>query len=120
PNGIVVSDDERFMFVAAFGTREMVRFDRTQDPMTREIISVPVTLDNVRWSEPGKLITAGGNAEGGGWSVVEVDAETLEVSVVGSFGAEVAMQGISSALLVNDEIWVGTYSGDRVGYFKKN
>ncbi|MFZ8927573.1 MAG: hypothetical protein ACO2YY_00015 [Pseudohongiellaceae bacterium] len=120
PNGIVVSDDERFMFVAAFGTREMVRFDRTQDPMTREIISVPVTLDNVRWGEPGKLITAGGNAEGGGWSVVEVDAETLEVSVVGSFGAEVAMQGISSALLVNDEIWVGTYSGDRVGYFKKN
>ena len=52
--------------------------------------------------------------------MVEVDAETLEVSVVGSFGAEVAMQGISSALLVNDEIWIGTYSGDRVGYFKKN
>src|SRR5690606_22259719 len=27
-NGIVLSDDERYMFVAAFGTREIVKFDR--------------------------------------------------------------------------------------------
>ena len=120
PNGIVVTEDERYMFVAAFGTRELVRFDRTQDPMTKEVIPVGIVLDNVRWGEPGKLLTAGGNADGEGWSVVEVDAETLEVTVVGSFGADVAMQGISSALQVNDEIWVGTYSGDRIAYFTKN
>lgn len=119
PNGIVVSEDGRYMFVAAFGSRELVRFDRSQNPVTRDLIPVGITLDNVRWGAPGKLITAGGNAEGGGWSVVEVDAETLEVSVIGGMGPEAAMQGVSSALQVNDKIWVGTFNGDRIGYITR-
>jgi hypothetical protein len=32
---------------------------------------------------------------------------------------EAAMQGISSALQIGEKIWVGTYSGDRIGYFEK-
>jgi len=27
---------------------------------------------------------------------------------------------VSSALQVGDQIWVGTYSGDRVGYFARD
>jgi len=119
PNGIVVSEDGRYMFVAAFGSQELVRFDRSQNPMAKEIIPVGIVLDNVRWGEPGKLLTAGGNAEGGGWSVVEVDAETLEVTRVGGMDANAAMQGVSSALQVNNTIWVGTFQGDRIGYFTK-
>ena len=119
PNGIVVSDDERYMYVAAFGTREVVRFDRSQSPLTKETITLDIVLDNIRWGEPGKLLTAGGNAEGGGWSVVEVDTSTMQAVRVGGMDAEAAMQGVSSALQVNDEIWVGTYNGDRIGYFNK-
>jgi len=119
PNGIAVTDDGRYMFVAAFGTRELVRFDRTANPMTKDIIPVGITLDNVRWGEPGKLLTAGGNASGEGWSVVEVDVETLEVVNVGGMAGDAAMQGVSTALQVNNEIWVGTFRGDRIGYFTK-
>ncbi|MFT5321321.1 MAG: hypothetical protein ACI934_001470 [Pseudohongiellaceae bacterium] len=119
PNGIVVSEDDRYMFVAAFGTREIVRFDRSQDPAVKTTISLDIVLDNIRWGEPGKLLTAGGNAEGGGWSVVEMDIDTLEVVRVGGMAGDAAMQGVSSALQVNNEIWVGTYQGDRIGYFTK-
>ncbi len=119
PNGIVVSNDGRYIWIAAFGTRELVRLDTSSDPVAQTAISLDIVLDNVRWGAPGKLITAGGNAEGGGWSVVEVDSETLEVTKLGNFDGEIAMQGVSSALQVNDEIWVGTYSGDRIGYFTR-
>ncbi len=119
PNGIVVSDDGRYIYIAAFGSRELVRLDTASDPVAQTAVSLDIVLDNVRWGAPGKLITAGGNAEGGGWSVVEVDADTLEVVNLGSFGGDVAMQGVSSALQMNDEIWVGTYNGDRIGYFTR-
>lgn len=119
PNGIVVSEDQRYMFVAAFGSRELVRFDRSTNPVTKTTVALDITLDNVRWGAPGKLITAGGNAEGGGWSVVEIDAQTLAVTRVGGMDGDAAMQGVSSALQINDEIWVGTFNGDRIGYFKK-
>lgn len=119
PNGIAASDDGRYIFVAAFGSRELVRFDRSSDPVTQSSVLLDIVLDNVRWGSPGKLLTAGGNAEGGGWSVVEVDAETLEAVTIGSFGDDIAMQGVSSALQVNDEIWVGTFNGDRIGYFTR-
>jgi len=119
PNGIVVSDDGRYIYIAAFGSRELVRLDTASDPVAQTAVSLDIVLDNVRWGAPGKLITAGGNAEGGGWSVVEVDADTLEAVILGSFGGDVAMQGVSSALQVNDEIWVGTYNGDRIGYFTR-
>src|SRR5690606_29803708 len=86
-NGIAVSDDERYMYVAAFGTREIVRFDRSVTPVTKEAVSVDIVPDNIRWGDDGKLLTAGGNyvdpatCSGAscatGWSVVEVDAETL-------------------------------------------
>ena len=114
-----MSEDDRYMFVAAFGTREIVRFDRSQDPAVKTTISLDIVLDNIRWGEPGKLLTAGGNVEGGGWSVVEMDVDTLEVVRVGGMDGDAAMQGVSSALQVNNEIWVGTYQGDRIGYFTK-
>ena len=119
PNGIAVTEDGRYMFVAAFGTRELVRFDRSVNPMTKDIIPVGIVLDNVRWGEPGKLLTGGGNASGEGWSVVEVDVETFEVVNVGGMGADASMQDVSTALQVNDKIWVGTFRGDRIGYFNK-
>ena len=119
PNGIVLSEDERFMYVAAFGSRELFRFDITQEPLTTDSVRLDIMLDNVRWGEPGKLLTAGGNVNGDGWSVVEIDAGTLEAKRVGGMNSTANIQGVSSALQVSSEIWVGTYSGDRIAYFTK-
>ena len=73
------------MFVAALGAREIVRFDLSQELITKTIVSTGSIPDNVRWGEPGKLLTAGGNIDGNGWSVVEVDAMGMGSVKVGGY-----------------------------------
>ncbi len=125
PNGVLVSPDERYLYVAAFGTNEVVRFDRSVTPMTRAAATLAVTPDNLRWTAEGRIYTTGGDhmppAEcpkqpcGSGWSVFEIDPETMTTTRVTGVGADAAMQGASSALKVGEFIWIGTYAGDRVG-----
>ena len=120
PNGIAVSDDEKYMYVAAIGTRTITRFDLTKGnerAVSRVLDSNP---DNLRWGSAGKLLTAGANATGDGWSVVEIDSETLEFNTIGGMSSVAALQNASTAIEINDEIWVGTYNGNRVGYFSRN
>ena len=119
PNGIAISDDERYVYVAAFATSELVRFDLSRDPIKADSITLDILPDNVRWGEPGMLLTAGGNTSGDGWSVIEIDADTLGADRVGGMSSGAILQGASSALQIDNTIWVGTYSGDRIGYFEK-
>lgn len=122
PNGIEVSPDGTTLYVAAFGTREFVRFDRNGDTLKRDSFALDITPDNVRWSQDGKLLTAGSNAPdsaaGAGWSVIEIDPVTLATRRIAGTASSTGMQAISVATDVGDEIWVGTFSGDRIGYVK--
>jgi hypothetical protein len=124
-NGIAVSDDDRYMYVAAFGSREVVRFDRSTDPIGKQVVSVDIVPDNIRWGTDGKLLTAGNNyvapdvcsGQGcaTGWSVLEIDAETLEVTRVAGADQTVGLQGVSSALQIGNDLWIGSFNDDRIG-----
>ena len=124
-----VSPDDRYMYVAAFGSREVVRFDREADPVEARTVAIDILADNLRWSDDGKLYTVGGNyvspdecAEPPcqtGWSVVAIDPETLEWTRVAGADQNASLQGASTALPVGDEIWIGTFSGDRIGYLPR-
>jgi hypothetical protein len=122
PNGIEVSPDGDTLYVAAFGTREFVRFQRSAGGVKRDTIPLDITPDNIRWSQGGKLLTAGGNAPGAaagaGWGVIEVDPATLATRRVAGTASSAGMQAISVGTDVGGEIWVGTFSGDRIGYVK--
>jgi hypothetical protein len=50
---------------------------------------------------------------------VEVDAETLEATRVGGADQNAALQGVSTALQLGSNIWVGSFNDDRVGYFTR-
>jgi hypothetical protein len=116
-NGIAVSPDDKWVYVAAFGSREIVRFDRTKSPVTLEKFKIDIMPDNIHWGEDGMLYTAGNNsARGTGWSVFSIHPETMEIKRVTGVDQSAAMQNASSAVPVDGEIWVGTFSGDRIGY----
>lgn len=126
PNGIEVSADGRYLFVAASGTRELVRFDRRETPAAKRTVSLPMRPDNVHWDGNGRLLSAGRNpvdrgACGGtdcsaGWTVVEVNPDTLAFSRLGGADGSAAMQRVSAAIRVGDEIWVGS-NEDRIAHF---
>ena len=122
-NGIEMSGDERYLFVAAFGTQEIVRFDRSSTPVSAERVRIGISPDNIRWSDRGTLYAAGGNrlencdgAEcGGGWSVWELVPFSMSAARLTGMDASVALQGVSTGSQIGDEIWIGTYGGDRLG-----
>jgi hypothetical protein len=126
PNGIDVSKDGRYIYVAAIGSQELVRFDRRATPMARRTVSLPIRPDNVHWATNGTLLTAGPNyvppavCSGAGcatgWSVLQVDPETLAFSRLGGADHAAAMQRVSSAMRVGDDIWVGS-NDDRIARF---
>ncbi len=125
PNGIALSPDDSQMFVAGIGSREIVRFDRSSAPMGKQVVVLDIRPDNLRWAN-GKLYTAGGNYVAPadcatppcstGWSVVEIDPQTLATRRVTGVDQNAKLHDASVGLPVGDEVWVGTYSGDRVGY----
>jgi hypothetical protein len=126
PNGIAASPDGRYVFVAAFGSQEVVRFDRRSTPAVKRTVPVPIRPDNIHWDANGKLLIAGRNyvtaltcrGEGcaTGWSVIEFDPETMEFSRLGGADETAALQAASAAARLGDEIWVAS-NDDRVARF---
>lgn len=120
-NGIVVSPDGRTIFVSAYGTHELVRFERTDGGVRRQVAKLPITPDNLHWKAGGKLIIAGPNYPAAGpgdasWSVLEVDPQTLASKKLAGGARPTGMLGVTAAIQVGDTIWLGTFSGNRVGY----
>jgi hypothetical protein len=121
-NGIAASADGRTLYVAAYGTHEIVRFERGAGALRKQVVKVDITPDNLRWSTDGKLLAAGGvhgapGAPGaGGWAVLEIDPQTLATRRAASGQKLTGMAGVTAAARVGNEIWVGTYSGTRIGY----
>jgi hypothetical protein len=48
--------------------------------------------------------------------VLEIDPQSLAVRRVAGAAGAAGMQGVSVGLKVGEEIWVGNFSGDRIGY----
>ena len=128
-NGIAVSQDNKWVYAAATGTREIVRFNRTESPFKIEKAQINIRPDNLRWGDDGMLYTTGDNYVPPeecknppcetGWSVVSINPETMENRLVTGVDQAVTMQKASVALPIDNEIWIGTYSGDRIGYLPK-
>lgn len=127
-NGILLSRRGEVIHVAAWGSRELVRFERRGGVVTKKSVPVDFAPDNLRWTSDGKLLLAGqkfapggnGPVELDGWKVVVHDPASLELlAVLKEVDGSSTFQGVSSALEVGNEIWVGPFRGDRIGYFPK-
>jgi hypothetical protein len=127
-NGIAVSHDGRVIHLAAWGTRELVRFEWNAGKLSKKTVKLGFAGDNLRWSEDGRSLLIGGQKfvprKGGpasldGWSVVRVDPDTLAVKMLRDAGPAETMQGITVGVEVGNEIWVGQFRGNQVGFFPK-
>lgn len=128
PNGIVVSPDGRWLYVAAMGTHEVVRFDRNAPTLIGTAVSLPVYPDNIHWGDDAMLYTVGRNHEPGpncpwlncgtGWSIIRIDPATLAVERIATVGPNAPLQAPSAVITAGDHFWIGNFDGDRIGYLR--
>jgi len=130
PNGVAVTPDGSEVYFAEWGRERLVQVlrDGTSTP-TRRFVALPHHPDNLSWTADGRLLAAGqvgdwseliacGQVEEGTcsvpFSVVRIEPATLESEVILDHPGT-ATGGVSSALVLGDTMYVGTFAGDRVG-----
>ena len=139
-NGIEASADGQEFYVASSGLSSIVAFSNTQPAKElRRTEPFSIIPGNVHRAPDGRLITAGmsvldpvcvdislaGDEEldipkiascPRPFSVLAVDPQTMAVSVVLSEAAHPVFSNATMALWVGNELWIGTFSGDRIAY----
>jgi hypothetical protein len=120
PNGLEVSKDGKWLYVAAWGSQSFFRLSRGQTPAKREDIPLGFRVDNIRWAADGAILAAGQGGAAPGTqttNVVKINPNTLKVQELirqpnsDTFGAGTV------AVEVGKELWVGSFRGDRIARF---
>lgn len=127
PNGIETSRDGRTIYVAATGSGEIVRFSLHGSNWRRERAAVGLAVDNLHWGLSGRLVVAGQvlvSADGpstvfSGWKVLAIDPRTFAYTTLAQGDDRSPMRGVSVGLEVENGIWVGSYSGDRIAFIPR-
>ena len=129
PNGVVASPDGREIYFAEWTGTRLVRL-RLQDDGTavRDDVALPHRPDNITWTRDGRLLVTGQVGRIGDvlgcrgarpgtcalpFSVVIVDPATLDVRTLLEHPATAQGAG-TVALEVGDEMFIGTFDGDRL------
>jgi DNA-binding beta-propeller fold protein YncE len=124
-NGIEVSKDGKSLYVAAWGSQELVRFSHIDSTVQKAVVKVDFWPDNLRWAPDGTILVTGQNAADGtsggfagfkGWTVAKLDPATMKVSEIVKDRGDSPLQNASVAIDVNGTLWIGPFSGNRVAY----
>jgi len=135
-NGIEVSADEQTIFVASSGLHTIVALSNTNP--SRQLgmtVDLGITPDNVHMGRDGRLITAGMvNEDPVCGSIIDpetfsletiatcprpfkafaIDPDTMAVEEISSGPATESWSNATMALEVGDDVWLGTFSGNRI------
>ncbi len=126
PNGVVASEDGRWLYIGGWGTRSLIRLSRGQEPPEVNSVEVGHHIDNVRWAPDGSLLAAGHvgptqasigeclgqlRCDGVRSMVTRVDPERLTAQEIIRYPSNDLLILGTVAIEVGDEIWVGGIAG---------
>ena len=137
-NGIEVSADEQEFYVASSGSSNVIAYSRS-NPARQLRATAPLMFipDNIHMGSDGRLVTAGlviddpvcGNLAGPEefdlekfatcprpFIVRAIDPQTMEGEDLAKSEAIQQFSNITMGLQVGDDIWIGTFAGDRIAY----
>ena len=129
PNGIEVSPDGERVHVASWGHSQVVTFrwrgDGSLEPVSE--VALDFRPDNLRLTRDGRLLTAGHrlNRENcprafcvASWAVAAVDPGSGEVATLLEGEPLAGFMGPTVALGDGERVWLGTFGGDRIAFFR--
>jgi sugar lactone lactonase YvrE len=119
PNGLEISKDGKWFYVAAWGSQSFFRLSRGETPPKRDTVPLGFRADNVRWAPDGSLLIAGQGGTGPmqTTNVVKIDPNTLRVTEIVRHPNSQEFGAGTVALQVGKELWVGSFRGDRIARF---
>ena len=124
-NGVEASKDGRWILVNAWPEGKVVRFavDGSSRPVS---VATDFLPDNLRQAPDGEIFVAGQASDmktllsckeprcPHAWAVSRLDPETMTLTPVVRIPGTDAFSDATSALQVGQDLWIGTYRGDRV------
>jgi hypothetical protein len=126
PNGVIATPDGKTAYYAVYATKEVRRYD-LQAQKEVEVGKLNFMPDNLTWTKKGNMLAAGikginGECPAGtgqfcrqAFEVALVDRDKLSVkSVYDSNGKGVLIPGVSSALQMGNDVYIGAFEGDRI------
>jgi len=132
-NGVEVSPDGKWIYVAAWGNKAVVRLSRGGTaPAKRDTLTAGFLVDNLRWAPDGELIVAGQDVPAKQvfgcfeshntrcaqpWRVVKWDTTAMTLKPLLSEAGNPEFGDATVALQIGDQMFVGTFRGDRIAYF---
>ena len=120
PNGLEVSDDGEWFYVAGWRDERFIRLSRNRDPVQVDIVELGFRPDNLRMASSG-LIYAAGHTDfqepTEASNVAWINPETLEFERIFHHPYTEGFAAATTAMPINNEIWLGTNRGEMIGYF---
>jgi len=125
-NGLEISADGKWYYVAQWGNRAFMRLSRGKTPVERKEIPVGFRVDNLRWSRDRRtLLVAGQDSalaelpQGGGpaaqISVIgRIDPEAMTYAELVRQPVPPGLFAATVALEVGRDYWVGSFRGERI------
>jgi hypothetical protein len=119
-NGIALSDDGNWYYVAQWGNRAFMRLSRGKTPVERTEIPVGFRVDNLRWARDGRTLLAAGQES----ALSELSKTTGPVSVIGRIDPQAmtyteilktpvppGLFAATVAVEMAGDYWVGSFRG---------
>ena len=132
-NGIEVSRDGKWIYIAAWGNKSVVRLPRAGGAAAgRDTLPAGFLVDNLRWAPDGQLIAAGQNVPAGEvfacfqsktprctqpWRIDRWDTRAMTLKPVISEPGNPEFGDATVGLQIGSDMFVGTFRGDRIAYF---
>lgn len=114
-NGVVLSPDGQWFYVAQWGSQSFYRLSRGKTPVERQQIPLGFRVDNVRWAPDGTLLVAG---QGTNTSVIgKIDPRTMTYRQIISHPTSPSLSAATVAVQVGNEFWTGSFRGDRIAIY---
>jgi hypothetical protein len=131
-NGVAVADDGKRLFVTGWGDSKLHVISLGEIPYIHQALELgAVHPDNIRATADGRLLITGQAATPEeifactklpscevGFKVIAVDPRSLSIKTVLDEPGSRTFGGASAAILVGNEIWVGTFNGSRIARYR--
>ena len=125
PNGLEVSSDGHWLYVTNTGNKNVVRLSRGTKVIQKSVIRTNLLTDNLRWDASSQLWVAGQMSRcrsynpvcAEPYAILKLDPNTLRLEHFDHPPASPEFGAASVALRVGDDVWVGTFRGDRIARF---